>query len=94
MHRQVLWRALRRQWQPGVMLYISVAADADNPEKDEMLSAIEYCHLHGVKIYMTVNTLLKDREMDELYPFLKPYYEAGLDAVIVQTGISQGISAK
>ena len=59
-------------------------AYADNPEKDEMLSAIEYCHLHGVKIYMTVNTLLKDREMDELYPFLKPYYEAGLDAVIVQ----------
>lgn len=59
-------------------------AYADNPEGDEMLRAIDYCHLHGVKIYMTVNTLLKEREMDELYPFLRPYYEAGLDAVIVQ----------
>ena len=59
-------------------------AYADNPEGDEMLRAIDYCHLHGVKIYMTVNTLIKEREMDELYPFLKPYYEAGLDAVIVQ----------
>lgn len=59
-------------------------AYADNPDDDEMLRAIDYCHLHGVKIYMTVNTLLKEREMDELYSFLKPYYEAGLDAVIVQ----------
>lgn len=58
---------------------------ADNPECDEMIKAIEYCHIHGVKIYMTVNTLLKDKEIEyELYNYLKPYYEAGLDAVIVQ----------
>ena len=49
-----------------------------------MLRAIDYCHIYGVKIYMTVNTLLKEREIAELYSFLKPYYEAGLDAVIVQ----------
>lgn len=67
-------------------------AYADNPAGDDMLKAIDYCHLHGVKIYMTVNTLLKEREMDELYPFLKPYYEAGLDAVIVQdTGVIKNI---
>lgn len=67
-------------------------AYADNPKGDEMLEAIEYCHIHGVKIYMTVNTLLKDREMEDLYPFLKPYYEAGLDAVIVQdTGVLKNI---
>lgn len=60
-------------------------AYADNPEEDEMIEAIAYCHLHGVKIYMTVNTLLKSREMEEeLFSFLCPYYEAGLDAVIVQ----------
>lgn len=60
-------------------------AYADNPNEDEMLEAIAYCHLHGVKLYMTVNTLLKNREMEEaLFSFLRPYYEAGVDAVIVQ----------
>ena len=34
--------------------------------------------------YMTVNTLVKEREMKELYSYLLPYYEQGLDAVIVQ----------
>ena len=46
--------------------------------------AIEYVHIHGRKIYMTVNTLLKDRELNELYAYLLPYYKAGLDGVIVQ----------
>lgn len=59
-------------------------AYADNPATDEMIQAIDYCHMHGVKIYMTVNTLLKEREIDELYDFMLPYYKAGLDAVIVQ----------
>ncbi len=57
---------------------------ADNLEKEEMLRAIDYVHLHGRKIYMTVNTLLKDREIEELYSYLQPYYREGLDAVIVQ----------
>lgn len=60
-------------------------AYADNPQGDEMTEAIRYCHLHGVKIYLTVNTLLKDRELyQELYEYLLPYYQEGLDAVIVQ----------
>lgn len=60
-------------------------AYADNPQGDEMLTAIRYCHMHGVKLYMTVNTLLKDRELkQELYEYILPYYEAGLDAAIVQ----------
>lgn len=60
-------------------------AYAENPKEDEMIEAIAYCHLHGVKLYMTVNTLLKNRELeDSLFSFLLPYYEAGLDAVIVQ----------
>lgn len=60
-------------------------AYADHPSEDEMIEAISYCHLHGVKLYMTVNTLLKSREIEEsLFSFLQPYYEAGLDAVIVQ----------
>lgn len=59
-------------------------AYADNLEVDKMIEAIDYVHLHGKKLYMTVNTLLKPEEMDELYEYLLPYYKAGLDAVIVQ----------
>ncbi|MBO7709706.1 MAG: U32 family peptidase [Lachnospiraceae bacterium] len=60
-------------------------AYADNPEEDMLLKAIDYCHLHGAKLYMTVNTLLKERELEEnLTTFLRPYYEQGVDAVLVQ----------
>ncbi len=60
-------------------------AYADNPSEDLLLEGINYCHLHGKKLYLTVNTLLKERELEEqLGPWLLPYYENGLDAVIVQ----------
>lgn len=60
-------------------------AYADNLTKEELLEGINYCHLHGRSIYLTVNTLLKEQELnDRLYDYLSPYYEAGLDGVIVQ----------
>ena len=60
-------------------------AYADNLDKDCLLEAIDYVHLHGRKIYLTVNTLLKEKEVsEELYDYLLPYYMQGLDAVIVQ----------
>ncbi len=59
-------------------------AYADNPDQGQLLEAIDYAHLRGVSLYMTVNTLMKEQEMGELYDFLVPYYERGLDAVIVQ----------
>lgn len=59
-------------------------AYADNLDEEQMLRAIDYVHLHGRKIYMTVNTLLKETELAELYDYLVPYYRQGLDAVIVQ----------
>jgi len=60
-------------------------AYANNFTEQELLEAIAFAHLHGRKIYLTVNTLLKDRELfEELYAYLHPLYEAGLDAVIVQ----------
>lgn len=60
-------------------------AYADNPQGDRLLEAIDYAHLHGVKLYLTVNTLFKEQELEEeLYDFLLPCYERGLDAVIVQ----------
>ncbi|RKI42933.1 U32 family peptidase [bacterium D16-51] len=69
-------------------------AYAGNPGKKELLEAIDFCHLHNVKLYMTVNTLLKEQEIEkELFSFLQPYYEAGLDAVIVQdVGVLRFIS--
>lgn len=59
-------------------------AYAENPEEDRFLEAIDYAHLHGCRLYMTVNTLVKEKELEELGEFLIPYYERGLDAVIVQ----------
>ena len=59
-------------------------AYAKNPEEDRFLEAIDYAHLHGCRLYMTVNTLVKESELEQLYDFLKPCYERGLDAVIVQ----------
>lgn len=64
-------------------------AYADNPQGDQMTEVIRYCHRYGVKVYMTVNTLLKEHELrQELYDYIRPYYLEGLDAVIVQdTGV-------
>lgn len=60
-------------------------AYANNLTEEDMKWAIDYAHLHGVSVYMTINTLLKERELEEeLYDYVKPYYEHGLDAVIVQ----------
>lgn len=59
-------------------------AYADNPQEDDFLRAIDYVHLHGRKLYMTVNTLIKEGEMEQLPGFLRPCYRQGLDAAIVQ----------
>ena len=60
-------------------------AYADNADAGQMLSAIDYAHLHGRKLYMTVNTLLKNTEIEgQLEDYIRPFYEQGLDAVIVQ----------
>ena len=60
-------------------------AYAENPEGDLLLGAIDYAHLYGAKLYLTVNTLLKDGELErDLYEYLKPCYERGVDGVLVQ----------
>lgn len=60
-------------------------AFADNPDQEMLLRAIDYAHMHGVRFYLTVNTLLKERELEqELYEYLLPCYKQGVDAVIVQ----------
>ncbi len=79
-------------------LYAAVAAGADavylggkafgarayakNFDTDALKRALTYCHLHGVCVYVTVNTLLYDKEMDEAVAFVRSLYAMGVDAVI------------
>lgn len=60
-------------------------AYANNPDQEALLRAIDEAHIRNKKLYLTVNTLVKERELEEeLYQFLERYYQQGLDAVIVQ----------
>ena len=59
-------------------------AYADNFTKQEICSAIRYAHVYGRKVYLTVNTLVKEREFQDVYTYLLPFYDAGLDGVIIQ----------
>lgn len=60
-------------------------AYADNFSQEELLEALDYAHLRNKKVYLTVNTLLKNDEINnKLYDYLLPFYERGLDAVLVQ----------
>lgn len=59
-------------------------AYADNPDENGLLEAIDYVHLHGCRLYMTVNTLFKESELCELEDYMTPYYKQGVDGVIVQ----------
>ena len=62
----------------------SARAYAHNFDQDELIRAIDYVHLLGRKLYLTVNILLKESEMQPCLDWLLPLYEQGLDAVIGQ----------
>lgn len=60
-------------------------AYADNPGEDQLKRAIDYAHYHHKRLYLTLNTLLKEDELEkEIYSFLNPYYTEGLHGVIIQ----------
>ena len=59
-------------------------AYADNFSTEELCRAIRYAHLSGRKVYLTLNTLVKESEFSEIYAYLKPFYEEGLDGIIIQ----------
>ena len=60
-------------------------AYAQNFSREDMIEALQIAHFHERKLYLTVNTLMKEEELfEELGEFLFPYYENGLDGVIVQ----------
>ncbi|MBQ3967437.1 MAG: U32 family peptidase, partial [Lachnospiraceae bacterium] len=63
----------------------SARAYADNPSVDEYLSALDFAHIRDKKVYLTINTLFKEREIEEkLYDYLLPFYKNGIDAVLIQ----------
>lgn len=63
-------------------------AYAENFSEEELVACIRYAHLFQRKVYLTVNTLVKESEFSGLYEYVLPYYRAGLDGVIVQdTGV-------
>lgn len=65
--------------------FFGARAYAGNFDQETMIQAIREAHLYGKKLYLTVNTLIKEKEMKgKLLSFLKPFYENGLDAVLVQ----------
>lgn len=57
---------------------------AHNFDEQELKEAIQVCHTHGVKLYVTVNTLIHDTELEDALQELKFLYEIGVDAVIIQ----------
>lgn len=71
----------------------SARAFADNPSVEQLCDVLDFAHVRDKKIYLTVNTLLTDEELeDHLYDLLLPLYDNGLDAVIVQDiGVMQFI---
>lgn len=53
-------------------------ANADNLTTEQLIDAINYAHIHNRKLYLTVNTLLRDDEINEkLYNYILPLYENG-----------------
>ena len=67
----------------GGTLY-GARAYAENLDTNEFLLGMDYAHLHKKKVYLTLNTLIKERELSTLYSYVKPLYENGLDGVIFQ----------
>lgn len=84
------WEALVAAVQNGAdALYLggkafSARQYADNFDRAELLRAVEYAHVRGVRVFVTVNTLVADQELRELMDYLRYLYEIGVDAVIVQ----------
>lgn len=58
-------------------------AYAKNFDAEEMKKAVTYAHLHGRKIYVTINTLILDREMEDALAYARELYQIGVDALIV-----------
>ena len=57
---------------------------AKNFSNDEIIDAVKYCHLYGVKVYVTVNTLIYEKEVDKFLEYIEFLHKNNVDAVIMQ----------
>ena len=62
----------------------SARAYASNFDNDSMIKAVDYAHSYGVKVYVTLNTILKESEIEEAVRYAGFLYEIGVDALIIQ----------
>ena len=62
----------------------SARASAQNFDFEQLCSAVEYCHIHGVKFYLTINTIVFDDEFKQLKQAITEAAKADVDALIVQ----------
>ena len=68
----------------------SARAYASNFDEETMKKALEYCHLYNVKVYITLNTLIKEEEINEALEYISFLYKIGIDALIIQdVGIAE-----
>jgi len=66
----------------------SARAYAFNFDEENITKAVDYCHIYGVKVYVTLNTLVKDTELKEIMEYVGFLYTVGVDALILQdTGL-------
>ncbi len=84
------WEALKAAVQNGAdAVYLggklfSARQYANNFDEKELMEAVRYCHIRDVKVFVTINTLLSNHEMEKLSPYISFLYNIGVDAVIVQ----------
>ena len=62
----------------------SARRNAENFSKEELKAAIEYCHIRGVRVYLTLNILIKEDELQNAFNLAKFAYISGLDGIIIQ----------
>ena len=65
-------------------MFFNARIFADNFTEDDLPEAINYAHLHDVKVYITLNTLIRDDELEKAFKYAKHLYEIGADALIIQ----------
>ena len=85
-----VWDVYKRQVQNGCdAVYLGgsmfgARAFANNFDEDEIQEAIAYAHVYGVRVFVTVNTLIREEEFEDCVRYVQFLYEHDVDAVIIQ----------
>ena len=73
----------------------SARRNAENFGREELKKAVDYCHIRGVKVYLTLNILIKDHEMSAAFDLAKSAYDMGIDGIIIEDlGLAQILREK